>query len=59
METNANNLTTQTSFYVMNKSGDTWIRVSGHFDKFDDAQKELSRLRKMYPFARVGGTWRF
>ena len=59
METSVNSLTPKTSFYVMNKSEGTWVRVSGHFSKFDDAQKELNRLRKEYPFARLGGTRRF
>jgi hypothetical protein len=42
-------------YFVMNKSRDTWVRVSEEFKQKQEAEEALQRLRHSYPFARLGG----
>ena len=44
-----------TRYFVMTKSSDVWIKVSRDYLKKHDALRALERLRREYPFARLGG----
>lgn len=43
-------------YYVMNRMDDAWIKVSEVYTDRKEATKAYDRLRKIYPFARLGGS---
>ena len=44
------------TYYVMNMKNDHWVKISDIFLSLEDATIAYSKLLKIYPFARLGGS---
>ncbi len=45
-------------YYVMNKVDGVWVKVSEDYPDVREAAQALSRLKELYPQARLGGSRR-